>query len=69
MNKNIIIKIERANDEVAPGPERPSYNCVPDINDVPSASDFNFTTFCILQQPSKPPVFVHLLTEKLPRSA
>jgi len=61
MNKNIIIKIERANDEVAPGPERPSYYCVPDINDVPSASDFNFTTFYILQQPSKPPVFVHLL--------
>ena len=61
MNKNIIIKIERANETVAPGPERPSYNCVPDINGAPSASDFNFTTFYILQQPSKPPVFVHLL--------
>jgi len=61
MNKNIIIKIERANETVAPGPERPNYYCVPDINDVPSASDFNFTTFYILQQPSKPPIFVHLL--------
>ena len=64
MNKNIIIKIERANEAVAPGPERPSYNCVPDINDVPSVLDFNFTTFYILQQLDKVKVFAETCSTK-----
>jgi len=64
MNKNIIIKIERANEAIAPGPERPSYNYVPDINDVPSASDFNFTSFVFCNNPRNLPY----LPPSLPKS-